>query len=71
MLKKFQASAFNFSIMDYERINLTLVANKCDVNESEREVTTEQGQLLSIELDIPFMETSAKENTNVTEVWDF
>lgn len=46
-----------------------LVGNKCDMDESKRAVPYSKGQALADELGIQFFETSAKNNTNVTEVW--
>ena len=45
-----------------------LVGNKCDMDESKRAVPYSKGQALADELGIQFFETSAKSNTNVTEV---
>ena len=45
-----------------------LVGNKCDMDESKRAVPFSKGQALADELGIPFFETSAKNNINVTEV---
>lgn len=47
---------------------MVLVGNKCDL-ESNREVTKEEGQNLARDLGCPFFETSAKEDINVTEVF--
>ncbi len=44
-----------------------LVANKCDLIE-KRVVTEQQGRELANKLLIPYMETSAKLNQNITEV---
>ena len=55
----------------YEDIVATsqvLVGNKCDMDESKRAVPYSKGQALADELGIPFFETSAKNNINVTEV---
>lgn len=41
-----------------------LIGNKCDWEE-KRAVSTEQGQQLANELGIPFLEVSAKNNTNI------
>ena len=45
-----------------------LIGNKIDL-ESEREVSTEEGENLGIELNLPFLETSALNNTNVEEMF--
>ena len=45
-----------------------LIGNKIDL-ESEREVSTEEGENLGIELNLPFLETSALNNTNVEEMY--
>lgn len=45
-----------------------LVGNKCDL-ESCREVTTDEGRTKAAELGIPFLETSAKEASNVEAVF--
>ena len=44
-----------------------LIGNKCDL-ESEKVIPTEEGQQLAASLGIPFFETSAKTNHNITEV---
>nr|CCA15884.1 Chloride Channel (ClC) Family putative [Albugo laibachii Nc14] len=46
-------------------VNKILIGNKCDVDPSERAVTTEQGQELADEFGIEFFETSAKSNINI------
>ncbi|CCK70014.1 Rab GTPase family protein KNAG_0D02650 [Huiozyma naganishii CBS 8797] len=46
---------------------LLLVGNKCDMD--TRLVTHEQGEALGKELGIPFVEASAKDDTNVNEVF--
>eukprot|EP00388_Colpodella_angusta_P003467 GDKJ01012220.1.p1 GENE.GDKJ01012220.1~~GDKJ01012220.1.p1 ORF type:complete len:215 (+),score=55.80 GDKJ01012220.1:23-667(+) len=45
-----------------------LVGNKVDLA-SKKQVTTEEGQALAEEFGIPFMETSAKCSTNVTDAF--
>ena len=45
-----------------------LIGNKCDL-EGERQVSTEEGHELAKELDVPFLETSAKDNSNVEQVF--
>ena len=44
-----------------------LVGNKTDLD--DRVITTEQGQAKALAIGVPFMETSAKDNTNVTETF--
>eukprot|EP01133_Synstelium_polycarpum_P007690 gene7690-9002_t len=48
---------------------IVLVGNKSDLNE-KRKVSFEQGKALADELGIKFLETSAKENLNVNNVFD-
>jgi Ras-related protein Rab-1A len=47
-----------------ENVNKLLVGNKCDL-ESSRKVTTEQAKEFADSLGIQFLETSAKNSTNV------
>ncbi|KAI8642345.1 ras family-domain-containing protein [Parasitella parasitica] len=51
-----------------EGVNKILIGNKCDM-EDKRVVSTEQGQTLAKELEIRFMETSAKANIGVEEAF--
>lgn len=44
-----------------------IVGNKCD--SSQREVSFEEGQALAERHHLPFLETSAKENVNIEEVF--
>ena len=44
-----------------------LVGNKCDCDEDDREVSYEEGKKLADSFGIPFFETSAKKNTNVSD----
>jgi len=48
---------------------IILVGNKSDLT-SQKKVSTEQGQALADSLNIKFLETSAKENFGVTQVFD-
>lgn len=48
-------------------VNVVLVGNKCDL--TERDVTTIEGQQLAQKHSLQFFETSAKEGTNVNEVF--
>ncbi|KAF1775667.1 P-loop containing nucleoside triphosphate hydrolase [Phytophthora cactorum] len=50
-------------------VNKILIGNKCDVDPSERAVTTKQGQDLADEFGIKFFETSAKSNKNIDEAF--
>uniref|UniRef100_M4B2D8 Uncharacterized protein n=1 Tax=Hyaloperonospora arabidopsidis (strain Emoy2) TaxID=559515 RepID=M4B2D8_HYAAE len=52
-------------------VNKVLIGNKCDVDPSERAVTTKQGQDLANEFGIEFFETSAKSNQNIEEAFRF
>eukprot|EP01098_Paradermamoeba_levis_P017152 TRINITY_DN966_c0_g1_i4.p1 TRINITY_DN966_c0_g1~~TRINITY_DN966_c0_g1_i4.p1 ORF type:complete len:190 (-),score=64.75 TRINITY_DN966_c0_g1_i4:59-628(-) len=53
-------------VKDAEKVPMVLVGNKADL-ESERQVTTTEGQDLAKSFGCPFMETSAKTRTNVEE----
>jgi len=56
-----------------ENVDLILVANKCDCDDSGedlRKVTFEEGSDLAQEYNIPFIETSAKSNINVDECFE-
>lgn len=44
-----------------------LVGNKCDVE--ERDVSTEEGQAKAKEFECEFLESSAKENININEIF--
>lgn len=46
-----------------------LVANKCDESAALREVTELEGKAEAASWGVSFMETSAKNNTNVTELF--
>lgn len=48
-----------------ESLPMVLIGNKCDVDDSQREVSYEEGQKLAQSLGIPFIETSAKTDANV------
>lgn len=45
-----------------------LIGNKTDVPE-ERKISTEQGQKLANKYHIPFLECSAKDGTNIDEIF--
>lgn len=46
-----------------------LAGNKCDENEELREVSEIEGKAQATNWNISFMETSAKTNQNVTELF--
>ena len=52
-----------------ENVTIFLLANKCDVNPSERKVSTEQGKAEADKYGVKFFETSAKLNTNISEAF--
>lgn len=56
------------SVLRYEKVPVILVGNKVDL-ESEREVSSSEGQALAEEWGCPFMETSAKSKTMVDELF--
>ena len=51
-------------------IRMVLVGNKCDAEDSVRVIEKSKGEALAKELDIPFMETSAKTNYNVDVIFE-
>ena len=51
-----------------EGVNKILIGNKCDWEE-KRAVSTQQGQDLADELNIPFLEVSAKSNINIEKAF--
>jgi len=51
-----------------ENVNKLLVGNKCDLT-SQKVVSTETAKAFADELGIPFLETSAKNATNVEEAF--
>ncbi|XP_023238813.1 ras-related protein Rab-3C-like [Centruroides sculpturatus] len=53
----------------WDNAQVILVGNKCDM-EDERVVSAERGKQLSMQLGLEFFETSAKENINVTTVFE-
>lgn len=42
-----------------------LIGNKCDMEANQRVIEKDRGNILAQELDMPFVETSAKTNTNI------
>ena len=53
-------------VKDKDKVPMVLVGNKCDL-ESERQVTTGEGQDLAKSFGCPFFESSAKTRINVEE----
>ena len=49
-------------------ILMILIGNKVDCPEDDRQVSRREAENLASQLNIKYFETSAKENTNVTEV---
>ena len=47
---------------------MALIGNKCDLKEF-RHISTEEGQELANKNGIPFYETSAKDGTNIKEIF--
>lgn len=62
------SSVASVSFLRYEKVPVILVGNKVDL-ESEREVSSSEGQALAEEWGCPFMETSAKSKTMVDELF--
>lgn len=52
-----------------DNVNKIIVGNKCDLEDS-RAVSTEEGQLLASSLGVQFLETSAKNSSNVPEAFN-
>ena len=52
-----------------DMVPIVLAANKCDVNDSQREVTTIEGFQLANEWSIPYIETSAKNSHIVNSLF--
>jgi len=61
-------ASLNDTDEDDNKICLILLGNKCDMVD-DRQVASEEAQMLAKELQIKFMETSAKKNINVEEAF--
>jgi len=70
MVQKLRVSILRIKedVSSQEDIPIILVANKCDL-EKERAVTQDEGRGLANKFGIPFLETSAKTNQNIDEVF--
>ena len=55
-------------VNDGQHVCKILIGNKCDCV-ADRKVTEAEGKKLAEEYDIPFMETSARDNINVQEAF--
>ena len=53
-----------------EQIVVILVGNKCDESENQRKVDKAEGQSLANEFNVPFFETSAKDNLYINELFE-
>lgn len=53
-----------------EAVPIVLVGNKCDVQPGQRRITEEQGKKLAQKLQGTFVETSARENKNVSKAFE-
>ena len=56
------------TVNDGQHVCKILIGNKCDMEE-QRIVTKKEGEDLAKEYDIPFMETSARDNINVQDAF--
>merc|ERR1712137_260858 len=64
-IKKWLKEIETFAGADVRKL---LVGNKSDLGDG-REVSSDRGQALASEIGVPFLETSAKEGTNVNQVF--
>ena len=46
-----------------------IVGNKSDIQENERQVSYQEGKKLAEQYGVKFIEASAKENTNISEIF--
>jgi GTPase KRas protein len=56
-------------VKDSDEVPFVLVGNKCDL-EPDREISTEKGKQLAVDLSCPFLEASAKTRHNVVEAFE-
>lgn len=67
--KKLRQRIYQAKDLKMDEFTIIVVGNKADLEE-EREVSKEEGQALAAESGSPFFEVSAKEGSNVVEVFE-
>lgn len=60
----------NISKNSPSSIKQLLIGNKCDTDESKRVIEKDRGSILAQELDMPFLETSAKMDVNIDAAFE-
>lgn len=60
----------NISKNSPSSIKQLLIGNKCDTDESKRVIEKDRGSTLAQELDMPFLETSAKMDVNIDAAFE-
>lgn len=63
-------NVLSFGGGDDGKVPFVLVGNKCDLPESLRQVSTEEGSALAKEFGCPFIEVSAKDDKNVIKAFE-
>lgn len=53
-----------------DTVPIVIVGNKCDVQPAQRRITAEQGKKLASQIQGAFIETSARENKNVSNAFE-
>jgi GTPase SAR1 family protein len=48
-----------------------LIGNKCDLNDNQRKISYEEGEKISKELNLFFMEVSAKKGQNINLLFEY
>lgn len=66
-VQKLRQSIFN--LRNVKRLPLVVAGNKCDIPESSRQVTQSEAEQWCQSVKVPYMETSAKNNINVSEAF--
>ncbi|KAN0009322.1 hypothetical protein ACTFIU_006602 [Dictyostelium citrinum] len=57
------------NLKDCQNIPIIIVGNKIDIDDNERKVSTLEGKELAKQLNCMFIETSAKQNLNISKVF--